>query len=154
MKTTVLSVAERMQALGKCPAFARVPAGDLSVLAEMVETERLAEGEVLFERGEPSTSVYVLASGALGVWLPGRSEPVRRLGVGDLLGEYGMFSRRGRTATVKAETPAVLLSLDYPRFRAFLVQFPESALVLLEIAVHRLTAAEAGDGANGRARHE
>ncbi len=154
MKTTVLSVAERMQALGKCPAFARVPAGDLSVLAEMVETERLAEGEVLFERGEPSTSVYVLASGALGVWLPGRSEPVRRLGVGDLLGEYGMFSRRGRTATVKAETPAVLLSLDYPRFRAFLVQFPESALVLLEIAVNRLTAAEAGDGASGRVRHE
>jgi CRP-like cAMP-binding protein len=154
MKTTVLSVAERIQALGKCPAFARVPAGDLSVLAEMVETERLAEGEVLFERGEASTSVYVIASGAMGVWLPGRPEPVRRLAAGDLLGEYGMFSRQGRTATVKAETQTVLLSLVYPRFRAFLVQFPESALVLLEIAVNRLTAAEAGDGASGRVRHE
>jgi CRP-like cAMP-binding protein len=154
MKTTVLSVAERIQALGKCPAFARVPAGDLSVLAEMVETEHLAQSEVLFERGEPCTSVYVIAAGVMDVRLPGRSEPVRRMGPGDLLGEYGMFSRQGRTATVTAETEAVLLSLDYPRFRAFLVQFPESALVLLEIAVNRLAAAEAKDGTNGRVRHE
>lgn len=141
---SALSAAERSRVLAACPVFSQVPAQSLGVLAEMMETERLAPEELLFEHGEPSDRVYVLAAGSLDVFLPGRSHPVRALGPGDLLGEYGMFSELTRTATIRAKAEAVLLSLDYRRFRAFLLQFPEVALVLLKTAVERLVAAEAG----------
>jgi CRP-like cAMP-binding protein len=145
MNADALSVAERIRTLGICPVFARIPSSQIGVLAEMMETERLETGEALFEHGEPADRMYVVAGGTVGVFLPGRTEPVRTLEAGGLLGEYGMFSARRRTAAVRAETDAVLLSLDYLRFRAFLLQFPEATLALLKTAVQRLIASEAGD---------
>jgi CRP/FNR family transcriptional regulator len=142
MNTMALSVTERIHTLGICPVFSGVPPADLAVLAEMMVTERLRAGELLFASGDPSDRIYVVAGGSLSVILPGEPRPVRTLGPGDLLGEYAMFSNMARTATVRADTDAVLLCLDYPRFRAFLLQFPEAALVLLKAAVQRLTALE------------
>jgi|GEM_PF-2555831 len=147
MSQVPLSVAEKIRVLSICSVFARVPPASLGTLAEMMEMERLDAAEVLFEQGEPPERIYVVASGRLKVFVPGRPEPVRTLGAGELLGEYGMFSEHGRTATVKAEIAAVLLSLDYQRFRTFLLQFPETMLVLLKTAVQRLVESEAkGDG--------
>jgi CRP-like cAMP-binding protein len=135
-------MAEKLSALGACPLFAGVSPAERALLAEMMRTEHLAAGELLFEAGEPSECVYVLAAGALEVLLPGEAVPVRRLVAGDLLGEYGLVASRARTATVRASSDAVLLSLDYQRFRAFLLRFPEAMLVLLKTAVARLMAAE------------
>ena len=143
MSAVTLSLEERTRALEACPVFSRIPPDRLSLLAEMMETESLAPGETLCEHGETSDRVYVVASGSLDVFLPGRPDAVRALAAGDLLGEYGMFTGLKRTATVKAKSEAALLSLDYTRFRAFLLQFPEAALVLLGTAVERLVAAEA-----------
>jgi len=143
MNTTALSVDEKVRVLSTCPVFAGAPPGDRRVLAEMMGTERLAAGEALFESGDPSDRIYVVASGSLSVVLPGHAQPVRTLGPGDFLGEYGMFTDMARTATLRADAAAVLISLDYPRFRAYLLQFPEAALVLLKEAVRRLIALEA-----------
>jgi CRP-like cAMP-binding protein len=131
-----------MNVLTRCAVFAGIPSRDLSVLAEMMTTERLSADEELFEKGDPSDSVFVVADGRLGIFVDPRGRPVRILDAGELLGEYGMFIGLTRTATVRADTAAVLLSLDYQRFRAFLLQFPQSALVLLKIAVQRLIVAE------------
>jgi CRP-like cAMP-binding protein len=142
MKTSGLTVSARAQVLSACPLFAGIPATDRALLAEMMETERLRASEILFEAGDPSDRVYVVSDGRLAVFLPNQSQPVRTLGPGDIIGEYGMFLNQGRTATLKAETDATLLSLDHKRFRSFLLRFPEAALALLEIAVERLVAAE------------
>ena len=143
MSAVPLDPSERRQALAACPVFTGVPPADLGVFAEMLESERFDAGSTLFEKGDPSDRVYLLARGRLTVHVPGRPGPVRTLGPGDLLGEYAMFAGRARTATVRAETDAVLLSVDEPRFRAFLLQFPQATLVLLKTAVERLVAAEA-----------
>jgi NTE family protein len=143
MSAAPLDPVERNQALAACPVFSGVPAADLGVFAEMLETEWFPAGTVLFEKGDPSDRVYLVARGRLSAHIPGRPGPVRSLGAGDLLGEYGMFVGRVRTASVRAETDAVLLSVDEPRFRAFLMLFPQATLVLLKTAVERLVAAEA-----------
>jgi CRP-like cAMP-binding protein len=144
--TTALTVFQRIQALSACLVFSPVPASNLGVLAEIMETERLGAGELLFESGDPSDRAYVVVSGRLAILLPGRSDPVRCLGPAELLGEYGMFSGLVRTASARAETDTVLLSLDYRRFLAFLVHFPESMLVLFRTVVHRLIALERTGG--------
>jgi CRP-like cAMP-binding protein len=141
---TTLSSASKLDALRRCGVFARIPAGALGVLAEILTSETLRAGEVLFEHGEPSDRAHVVVSGRLSVRVPGRSEPVRQLAAGQLLGEYGMFGGQVRTATVLADEASVLLSLDYERFRAFLHQFPEAMFVLLGTAVERLLEAERG----------
>lgn len=142
MKTSALTVAARAQVLSTCPLFAGIPAADRALLAEMMETERLWAGEILFEAGDPSDRVYVVSDGRLAVRLPNQSQSVRTLGPGDIIGEYGMFLNLGRSATLKAETDATLMSLDYLRFRSFLLRFPEAALALLQTAVERLVQAE------------
>jgi CRP-like cAMP-binding protein len=108
----------------------------------MMTTESLRDEEVLFEANDFSESVYVVAEGKLNVLLPPDPRPVRVLEPGDLLGEYGMFSNQARSATVQAAGEAVLLSLDYRRFRTFLLRFPETTLVLLKTTIERLLAAE------------
>lgn len=146
MNTIAMTSEEKIRLLGLCPVFARIPRDVLAVLAEMMQTEAFAAGEKLFDASEASDRVFVVAAGELGVYPPGRPQPVRTLTAGDLLGEYGMFDALARTAAVKAETPAVLLSLDYGRFEAFLFHYPQAALVLLRTAVRRLVAAEAALG--------
>jgi CRP-like cAMP-binding protein len=142
---TALSINEKSSLLGTCPVFKGTPPAELATLAEMMKTEYLRESEILFEAGEISDSVYIVASGTLNVMLPTESRPVRTLQRGELLGEYGMFSNMARTATLQAATDVVLLSLDYQRFRAFLLRYPEATLVLLKTTVERLLAAESRD---------
>jgi CRP-like cAMP-binding protein len=142
MIPNALNTTKKLRTLSACPVFSKIPCDQLSVLAEMMTTENLRSGETLFECDDPSDRVYIVVSGSLDVFLPGRAERARILGPNKLLGEYGMFAGMARTATVKAQTDAVLLSLDYPRFRAFLLRFPEATLVLLQTAVERLVAAE------------
>jgi CRP/FNR family cyclic AMP-dependent transcriptional regulator len=142
MTLTNLSTAAKLNALGRCDVFARIPPDTMGVLAEMMETESLGAGDLLFERGEPSDRVYVAVSGTLSVFVEGRDEPVRSLGSGQLLGEYGMFAGQIRTASVRADEAATLISMDYERFRKFLHQYPEATFALLATAVNRLVEAE------------
>lgn len=142
MRITALTVVEKLRTVETCPLFSGVPSAELAVLAEMMRTEYLRADEILFQAGEFSDSVYVVVAGALNVFLPNDPLPIRALSPGDLLGEYGLLANLTRTATVRASTDAVLLSLDYPRFRAFLLRFPEATLVMLKTAVARLVAAE------------
>ena len=130
----------KVGALGRCATYRGIPTDHLRTLAEMMEVELLDAGEVLFEQGETADLQYVVVEGELGVEVGG--EQVRTIGPGEVLGEYGMFIGFQRTATVTAISGATLLSLDYPRFRAFLLQFPEATLVLMQTAVERLIAAE------------
>ncbi len=142
MTTHRLSAATKIQALSRCRVFSGVGSDALGVLAEMMDSESLDSGELLFAYGEPSERVYVVVSGRLSVLVPERDEAVRSLGPAELLGEYGMFASQIRTASVRANEACVLLSLPYERFRSFLQQFPDATLALLATTVARLIEAE------------
>jgi CRP-like cAMP-binding protein len=124
------------------PVLARMPGESVRRLAEMVREERFDAGETLWERGEPAGGVAVVASGRLEVFAASADRPARVLGPGELLGEYGMFGAGVRSATVRAAEPAVVYTLEYPRFRAFLESSPGALSVLLEVAVARLVEVE------------
>jgi CRP-like cAMP-binding protein len=59
------------------------------------------------------------------------------LGRSTVLGEYGMFTGERRNATVTAKGPVAVLTLDYERFRRFMIAFPEGTIALLKSAVLR-----------------
>ena len=142
MTTAMLDAAGRRRVLETCPVFAGLSADESAMLAEMMRVERFRPSETLFNAGDLSDRVYLVAQGQLAVFHPGHSQRRRLLGPGELLGEYGLFAGQARTASVRAEAEAVVLSLDYDRFRAFLLRFPRATLRLLEVAAARLIAAE------------
>jgi CRP/FNR family transcriptional regulator, cyclic AMP receptor protein len=136
-----LDSAARRQILAATEAFAGVGPEQQRLIAEMMRVEAFAKGEVVFERGEPADCVLVVAEGQLAVYVPDSEGPVEILGPSSLLGEYGLFAGFARTATVRAVSDTRVLTLDYERFRAFLLHFPEAMFRLFTVAVERLMAA-------------
>jgi putative ABC transport system ATP-binding protein len=85
----------------------------------------LEPGEVLFERGTTSDSVYVVEEGqiALVQERPGRSaETLRLAGPGEYFGELGPLLRRPRSATARALTDTVVTGYSPQDFKQAVTQ--------------------------------
>lgn len=130
----------RIRALQHGRLFASVPEADLAVLAESMNEETFAKGDVVCEQGESADRIFVVVDGSFDVKVVGSSDNAASLGPGDLFGEYGLFDQGVRTATISAGKPGSLLTLDYPRFRSFLILFPEAMFAVLSATVSQLLA--------------
>lgn len=133
-----MTLDQRLHTLHNCEFFGGVPESDLLALAEVMHEEHFASGERVCSAGDVGDRVYLVMTGGLDVAVPGQGGSVRQLGPGDLFGEYGMFDGGLRTATVTCREDTSLLTLDYARFRAFLLDFPETMLSIFGTTVHRL----------------
>ena len=132
----------RFQLLQRCPLFSSVPENDLRALAETMQEERFTKGEIICDRGDPADRIFIVMRGGLEVRVALPEPHVVLLKAGDLFGEYGMFDEGFRTATIVSLEESVLLALDYARFRAFLLYFPEAMLAILGGTVRQLLASQ------------
>lgn len=108
-------------------------------LVQHLEPVTLRCGEVLFRAGDAADALYLVATGEVAVLMelaPGERTEVRRLGVGQLLGEMALYRSEARIATVEAVTDAALWRLTAPRLRLMETERPALAL-----ALHRQAAA-------------
>ena len=117
--------------------FSAVPPNELRVLATMFEPVVFRAGEMLCELDQPADQIYVIAAGRVEVRLAD-GRVVAAHGRGGLVGEYGLFHRGRRTATVVAVERTSAFALDYQRFQRFLLAFPESMYSLLRVTIGRL----------------
>jgi len=138
-----MNARDRAAILARSRVLSALPTDARSILAEMLEVEHYDAGALVFEAGAAADAVLIVAAGELDVFVGDDVTPVRTVGQAEVLGEYGMFGRGVRTATVRARGTAVLLSVPYGRFRELLIQFPTAMWALFGIAVQRLTALEA-----------
>jgi CRP-like cAMP-binding protein/thioredoxin reductase/Fe-S-cluster-containing hydrogenase component 2 len=73
----------------------------------------LKPGEVVFERGDATNSLYTVLDGEVGIQInPDNPNEMVRLGSGQFFGEMGLISGRKRTATVVATQPALLFEVE------------------------------------------
>jgi hypothetical protein len=133
--------ARRAAVLRKSEVFAEIEDRELDLLATMFERRALKAGEILCKAGEDASHVFVVASGRIAV-RNGRArngDALVSVGAGAVIGEYGLVTRDAkRTATLVAQGPADILTLDYPRFRQFVVAYPQCVLAMLGVTVNRL----------------
>jgi CRP/FNR family transcriptional regulator len=148
-----MTLEERLRALLAVPEFRDLAAPARAALAAAMRAETFAAGETVIAAGEPADRVFVLCLGSLEVTRDGRQGIVRRLEPGTLLGELAFFADEVRTATVRAATDCVLLSLPFENFRAFLLTHPEAALVLAGRIVRTLREVEARPREEGGGFH-
>jgi CRP-like cAMP-binding protein len=137
-----MTLEERLWILSAVREFRGMPAEARATLAAAMREEVFASGEIVVAAGEHADRVFVLCDGVLEVTQIGRADAVRTLQRGALLGELAFFADEMRTATVCATTDATLLSLPFENFRAFLLAYPESALILTGRIVRTLLDAE------------
>ncbi len=85
-----------------------------SSLREAMKTVRLADGEILFHRGEPGDAFYIIESGQIRVFTldeSGRELTLNTLEAGEAFGEMALLDGRPRSASVAAVGSTLLRCL-------------------------------------------
>lgn len=126
--------------------LATLPEADRSALLASGSPRSWRRGEVLVRAGAVADSAVVLLGGWVKIHRLGSdgTEVVLGLsGAGDLLGEISALSdgRRSATATALADVAAVVLPA--PDLRGLLARRPRLTLALLDLAIARLSHADA-----------
>jgi CRP/FNR family transcriptional regulator, cyclic AMP receptor protein len=124
---------QRLMLLKGAPTFSSVALADLRIVAQELEEDTCYAGELVFEEGDPSDRMYLVASGKVGISM-GNGAPkefVHVLGAGECFGEMGLFDDQPRSATAVAIDETLLLALDKHRLRGLMASFPGLARGLL-----------------------
>src|SRR5438034_10392887 len=128
--------ARSVELLARVPLFSSLSKRHLKNVAELTKEERFAEKETIAEEGQPGDDFYVLVEGEARVVRRGRT--INRLMPGDFFGEIALLDEGPRTATIIAETPVSLLSLNRKPFHAVLRREPAIVLKMLETLAVRV----------------
>jgi NTE family protein len=121
MKTDLLPI------LRSCEIFSSLDDIELKKLLKKFKTVRLQKSKILFHQGSFSSSLYLIITGKLLVFLKDENNIKKILnivGAGETVGEVGALSNEPRTATVKALENAVLLKLSSHEFNELTHQYP------------------------------
>jgi CRP-like cAMP-binding protein len=88
-------------------------------LRDAMTTRHLADGEVLFRRGDPGDALYVVESGQARVFTldeAGRELTLNTMNPGEAFGELALLDDRPRSASVAAIGPTILSCLHREDF--------------------------------------
>ena len=97
-------------------------------------------GQSIFRQGEPGDIMYVIAEGAVDIFVD--SMLVETAGPGSVIGEMAMIDERSRSATAKAKIPCKLLPVDRKGFESLISRNPSLAVEIMRIVVERLRRAD------------
>ncbi|MGH9002719.1 MAG: cyclic nucleotide-binding domain-containing protein, partial [Acidimicrobiia bacterium] len=134
------------QQLRAIPFFRNLPVEALDAIVDRLKLETFSRGEVVFRKGEPSGSMYLVRSGQVDVVLEGDMtphtdrEPLASLGPGSFVGELGLLLDEPRSATLLAVTESELMGLSRSDLDDLLDRYPAIALDLSRELGRRLVA--------------
>lgn len=119
-------------------------------LVQIIQTGELHElgpGELLFQEGDPSDSVYLLLSGTLEFTQrdsDGEAVPWLSSGHGDFVGEMGLLENRPRSATGRARDQVRVLRFTHDTFMDLVTHSPALVWSLMRTFSARLRQRERG----------
>jgi CRP/FNR family cyclic AMP-dependent transcriptional regulator len=122
------------------PALSTLSDRALAHVVPFVDETEAAAGHVITREGVVSREAFIVLAGQGTVFVDG--EVVATIGPGEFVGEMGMFDRKPRSATVRADTPMRLLVVG-PKAFGSLVDQPGIAKAMATQLSQRLRQAEA-----------
>jgi EmrB/QacA subfamily drug resistance transporter len=124
-----------IEALAATPLFSGLDRWTIESIASRAAPIALEAGELLFRQDDPPDSLYVLVAGRLEV-LVGEDddEVVNILHPGAVIGELGLLSGEGRSASIRARRDSRLLRLSAEEFDQLLHQESVSRALLGTLA--------------------
>ncbi|MDX1421150.1 MAG: cyclic nucleotide-binding domain-containing protein [Rubricoccaceae bacterium] len=119
------------------PLFDELTRRELGTLQRLLHRREYVAGESVFMQGEPGLGMYIIAKGVVSI----QSEPSGRelveLSDGAFFGEIALLNEVIRTATARAKTDCLLLSLFQPDLMGLLDRNPRLGVKIL-LALARL----------------
>jgi putative ABC transport system ATP-binding protein len=90
----------------------------LAEVAERMQTERFASGDVVFRQGDPGDKLYLIRSGSVEVVQEddGARRVLAMRRAGEVFGELALLSNKPRSATIVVAEDAVMYTLERPYF--------------------------------------
>lgn len=128
--------------LKRVSLFSILDDGEMRDLSERMTPQLFKAGDVIVEQGEPGASMYIVAEGLLYVYIA-QADSDELLKVADFIpgqfmGEMALLTGEARSATVKAETDALVYEIVKEDMETLLKKRPEIAESLSQIMAQRL----------------
>jgi uncharacterized membrane protein len=129
--------------LAQIPLFQGLADEDRDALTAKLVEKAFRSGDIVFSQGDGGSSMYVVQSGAVQVYLPSAEKdapPVvlKDLRTGEYFGELSLFDNKPRSASVRAMVDTVLLELTRDELAEHLGRSPRAAMVILTEMGERL----------------
>ncbi len=132
---------DRAEMLQRLPLFVGLRAEDLTQLASKLALRHKRKGDVVFEKGDLGTTMFIVTSGQVDIVLP---QPdaiavlLKEIGPGEYFGELSLFDDKPRSASAQCNTAVELLELDRATLTEYLSGRPHAALAILQTMSERL----------------
>lgn len=127
--------------LARVPLFAGFSKEEIDTLAGFLRLRRHPKGSIVFHKGDPGTTLYIVQSGEVKLTLSsaGGNEIILALvGSGGFFGELALLDGEARSANAVARIACELLALEREHLLRFLEQRPRAAASLLAALSRRL----------------
>jgi CRP/FNR family cyclic AMP-dependent transcriptional regulator len=116
---------------------------DRAALALRMQERKYKAGEAVFSMGEKGSSMYIVLSGAVQIFLPPKDKDGERVALkdartGEYFGELSLFDDKPRSASVDATVETTLLELTRDEFAEHLSRSKTAALSILSEMAERL----------------
>ena len=129
--------------LSQIPLFQGLADDDREALAARLTEKGMRAGDVVFAQGDAGSSMYLVRSGAVQVYLA-TADPdappvvLKDLRTGEYFGELALFDDKPRSASVRALVDTVLFELTREEFGEHLARSPRAAMTILSEMAERL----------------
>jgi len=132
--------------LARVELFAGLDRLVIAQVAAYLEPLVVEQGVVLFSQGDAADSLYIVASGELGVFTRGNSAPtetrLNTLFAGDSVGEMAMLTGEQRSASIRALSRSTVLRLAREPFLEVVAAHPPVAQAVISVLSMHLRVAD------------
>lgn len=131
--------------LAQLPLFDTLSREDVEALASRLTERPFKANELVFEKGSKGSSMYIVLSGAVQIFLPPPTDDpqaqrvvLKDVRTGEYFGELSLFDDKPRSASVEATVDTVLLELTREEFGDHLGRSKTAAMAILAEMAERL----------------
>ncbi len=132
----LVSPLEKVMVLKRTQLFENTPENVLSAIVPIIIEQSCELGEVLFEKGELGTCMYVIFSGTVEIF-DGKTK-LAQFGANDIFGELALLDAETRSASAVVAEQTLLLRIDQEDFYDLMEERSELLKSVLSILCKRI----------------
>lgn len=124
-----------LQLMDACSLFHGLTPEQCNLLQEMIRERKITAGEVIFEQGDPATSMYIVIHGMIAVRHKPYEEPwldVAKIQEDGIFGWSAVLGHKHYTSSAIALVDSSLIAINGYQLRSLCLQRPDMGVILLE----------------------